>query len=128
MKRKRLVVLLLCSLVGIYLTTYLANSLGGGYRLLFVSTIHHRIDYEVRIDAKTNGGAIAWQPRYGNYNRFRSDALGKVFYPLILIDQTVWHRDIPASEIDSREGFQMRVAPRQVHPEDRQLYVNPPLP
>jgi len=128
MKRKRLAVLVLVGLVGVYLGVYVFNSLGGGYRLVFVSSINHRIDYEASIDSKTNGGAIVWQPRYGNFDRLTSDLVGRFFCPLILVDQTIWHRDIPASEIESREWFKRRVSLHQVHPEDRKLYDARSLP
>ena len=128
MKRKRPVVILLCGLAGAYLCAYILNSLGGGYRLVFVSSINHPIDYGAGIDTKTNSGAIVWQPLYGNFTRRTSDTLGKVFYPLIFVDQTLWHRDIPASEIESREWFEKRVSSRQIHPEDRKLYDARPLP
>lgn len=128
MKRKRLAVILLCALVSAYLGAYILNSLGGGYRLVFVSSINNRIDYDASIEIKTNGGAIVWQPRYGNFTRLTSDPLGKIFYPLIYVDQTHWHRDIPASEIESRDWFKRRVSLRQVHPEDRKLYDARPLP
>ncbi len=96
--------------------------------MVFVSSINHRIDYDASIDIRTNGGAIIWQPRYGNFTRLTSDTLGKVFYPLIYADQTLWHRDIPASEIESRDWFKRRVSLRQVHPADRKLYDVRPLP
>ena len=122
MKRKRLVLLAFCGLVVAYFAAYALNSMCGGYKLVFVSSINHPVDYEAGIDTKTNGGAIAWQPRYGNYTRLTSDGLGKAFYPLILIDQAFWHRDIPASGIESREWFEKRVPLRRVHPDDRKLY------
>lgn len=128
MKQKRLAVILLCGLIGAYFGAYLLNSMGGGYRLVFVSSINHRIDYDVGIDIKTNGGAIVWQPRYGNFTRLSSDTLGKLFYPLIFVDQKLWHPDIPAAEIESREWFKSRVSLHQVHPEDRRLYDERPLP
>ncbi len=84
--------------------------------------INHPVDYEAGIDPKTNGGAIVWQPRYGSYTRLTSDGLGKAFFPLILIDQAFWHRDIPASDIESGERFEKRVPLRKVHPDDRKLY------
>lgn len=122
MKRKRQVLLSLCGLVAVYFTVYALNSLFGGYKLAFVSSINHRINYEIGIDTTANGGAIAWQPRHGIYTRLTADALGKAFYPLILIDQTLWHRDIAASEVGSREEFEKKVPIRKVHPDDRKFY------
>ena len=122
MKRKRLVLLLVCSMVGVYVLSYLVDSICGGYRLVFVSSINQPINYARGIDAKTNGGAIAWQPRYGRYTRLSSDGVGKFFYPLIWMDQTFWHRDVPSSEIKSRESFEKRVPLREIHPDDRRLY------
>jgi len=122
MKRKRPVFLSFCVLVAAYFAAYALNSVCGGYRLVFVSSINHPVDYEAGIDPKTNGGAIVWQPRYGSYTRLTSDGLGKAFFPLILIDQAFWHRDIPASDIESGERFEKRVPLRKVHPDDRKLY------
>ncbi len=122
MKRKRQVLLSVCGLMAVYFTVYALNSICGGYKLIFVSSISHPINYEMGTDSTASGGAIAWQPRYGNYTRLTSDALGKAFYPLILIDQTLWHRDIAASEVGSREEFEKRVPLRKVHPDDRNFY------
>jgi len=122
MTRKRLVLLLLGGLISLYLTAYLINSLSGGYRWLIVSSINHQTNDASNLDLKLCGGAIAWQPRYGNYTRTSGDHLGKFFYPLIFLDQTFWHRDIPASEIQSREWLKKQVPLSQVHPEDLRLY------
>src|SRR5262245_54335873 len=118
---------ILCGLFLVYLAVYLVNSVAGGYRLIFVSSISHPINYAADFNSRTNVGAIAWQPRYGKYTRLTSDALGKFFFPLIIVDQTIWHRDIPVAEIESRESFKRRVSLQQVHPNDRSIYTARPL-
>jgi len=125
MTRNRLVLSSLCGLAGVYLSAYLINSLSGGYRLIIVSSINHPIDYSAR--NKANGGALAWQPRYGNYTRTSADTLGKLFYPPIFADETFWHRDIAATDIASREWLKHKVSSNQIHPDDREMYDDKPL-
>jgi hypothetical protein len=125
MKRRRPSLVLLSGLTGVYLVSCFANPASGGYRLVFDSSINHPIDDEAGIAARSNAGAIAWQPRYGAYSRLRSDFLGKVFHPPIVIDQTDWHCDVSASEIASREWLWKRVTLRETHPDDRELHDSP---
>jgi hypothetical protein len=128
MKRVRPVGLLLCGLLALDILVFIVDSLAGGYRLVIVSSINHPYDYRAGNSARADGGAVAWQPRYGDYTRLSSDTIGKVFYPLIFADQTVWHRDIAATNIESRESLKKRVSLNQIHPEDRKLYDARPLP
>lgn len=123
MKRKRRVRQLLLWLAVAYVSAYVLNSVCGGYRLMFVSSINHPHGDEEDGESRADSGAIVWQPRHGSFTRMSSDGLGKVFLPLIAMDQTFWHRDIPASAIESRTWFVERVSIHDVHLDDRELYI-----
>eukprot|EP01036_Dinobryon_divergens_P032850 gene32850-42529_t len=118
--RKALVVAL--AVGALYVASYFLNSAQGGYRLVFVSSALSPIVETRGSEITTLGGAIVWQPRYGTFTRTSSDLLGKLYLPLIVADQALWHRDVPATDSLSRERFQSLVPLERVHPQDRRLY------
>ena len=115
MRRRRKVILSVCLVLGLYALAYSLNSLRGGYELMFTSTFLHPVSF-ARGTAEPDGGAIAWQPRYGRFTRDSSDFIGKFFAPLIFLDQALWHRDFPSASFRSHDDFRKLVPLEKVHP------------
>ena len=72
----------------VYLSTYLALTLNGGYYGPYVSG---------RTRLKDSGWALRdcyiWEPLHTRLDRYGMNWSGAIFSPMILLDRLVWHRD-----------------------------------
>jgi hypothetical protein len=104
-------------LVCIYCVIYIVNSIAGGYWLKPVRDGDTGKLYGVPLTT-----AYLWQPAYGYCSRGQVSALGRVFYPLIIIDQHFVHQT-QYHDNDFNEWVN-GLATEDVHPRFRNDFEN----
>jgi hypothetical protein len=96
---------------------YIVNSIAGGYWLKPVRDDHTPKLYGVPLTT-----AYLWQPAYGYCSRGQVSALGRVFYPLIIIDQNFVHRT--KYHDDGFNEWIDGLATEDVHPRFRDDFID----
>jgi hypothetical protein len=105
--------------LGLYLLTYVVNSLLGGYWLAPGRDGQHRFTPE--FGGLSIADAIMWQPRFGHCCLGHADRLGVFFVPLIQLDQRYFHKTRYIVDPDY-DTWLRRLSRSKVHPVFRQEF------
>jgi hypothetical protein len=98
--------------IGVYLITYILNSIFGGYWLKPVSGGKYTYT-----SGLSTASAILWQPYYGHLSPNETSTLGWFYCPLISLDRRWWHtnKDIFEDEIEIySEDSRLKIHPKFV--------------
>jgi len=110
---------ILSGVLGLYLLTYVVNSVLGGYWLAPGTDGQHRFAEE--LGGLSIADAIIWQPRFGHCCLGHLDRAGVFFVPLIQIDQRYVHKTHYITD-PNYEAWIRKLPRLKVHPEFRQKF------
>jgi hypothetical protein len=83
-----------------YLVSYSANSLMGGYYNMPDADFNSPPFYSFGGTAPIY---ILWQPRFGHMSKRKVDVIGYIYYPLIRLDRTFFHKTKSMADEDFYE-------------------------
>jgi hypothetical protein len=115
--RKRRLVLVSGTLLASYLGLYLFDAAFGGYDPHYNSDGRSRYTFGLLVH-----DCIMWQPRIGcYYNEYKHDSVGIIFYPLIQLDHSFFHKTHSLADGDFPKWWES-LTDAQIHPTYRGEY------
>ena len=96
----------------LYVGSYIANSLCGGY---WPRPVSGELSYSSGLGLPT---LFLWQPHFGYYDPNDQDTVGRVYAPLIYIDRLIFHKNLDlAREKDEKKLFSKSIKWHKPPPE-----------
>jgi hypothetical protein len=66
---------------------------------------------------------VQWQPRFGYVEKYDQNKMGAFFYPLIRLDQTLWHKTLYISRDADFTWITQGMPVSHAHPSFRANYI-----
>jgi hypothetical protein len=102
------------ALLAIYVGSYLINSKSGGYWLQPERDGGHRWGSGLSMHT-----AVLWQPALGYHSRYKSDWLGTIYGPLIVLDRHWFHQTKYVTDESTFTWYKEEARAKDIHPQWR---------